>query len=321
MTLGGMLRGIGTILIIAIVAGVIAYIGDRVGHQVGRKRLTIFNIRPRYTSTIIAVDTGMLIALIITLIAIFASNQVATAFFRLNEINNEIAKAQARASELEQKYGQSPVLINVNSLMSPVFGHIPINASSNLRRQIVRDFYNQSVVSINQQYTAPPFNLKRFVPPADVETILRQYADDPKMQAYVSQSSVLLLATASENLYPRDQIHFGITSVPDTVIFRGGEAIASLVIPAGANADARLALAELVSPGGWVPRVMIQRGMLSYFAGNVEVGRMLPDAAAMQRTLKSTTGRYIMTAFAAQDIYQHTFGVPVVVTLQRMPGG
>src|SRR5579871_1964128 len=127
-----MLRGIGIILFIAILAGVIAYIGDRVGHQVGRKRLTIFNIRPRYTSTIIAVGTGMIIALVITLIAIFASNQVQTAFFHLNEINAEIAKAQARADALEQKFTTSPVLVNYESLMSPVVGRIPMNAPSAL---------------------------------------------------------------------------------------------------------------------------------------------------------------------------------------------
>jgi len=262
----------------------------------------------------------MLIALIITLIAIFASNQVATAFFRLNEINNEIAKAQARASELEQKYGESPVVINVNSLMTPVFGRIPKNAASTLRRQIVRDFYNQSVASVNQQYAGPPYNLKRFTPPPNLDTILNDYADDPKMQAYISQSDVLLFATASQNLYPHDQIHFGITSVPDRVIAPAGQAIASLVIPAGKNADARLALTELVGPGGWVPRVMIGHLMLPYFAGNVTVERMLPDGTQMQKTLNSGGGRYIMTAFAASDIYQHTFGVPVVVTLQRVPG-
>ncbi len=74
-------RGIGIVLFIVVLAGVIAYIGDRVGHQVGRKRLTLFNIRPRYTSTIIAVATGMIIAFVVTLAAIFASNQVKVAFF------------------------------------------------------------------------------------------------------------------------------------------------------------------------------------------------------------------------------------------------
>lgn len=315
-----MLRGIGIILIIAVVAGAIAYIGDRVGHQVGRKRLTIFNIRPRYTSTIIAVGTGMLIALVITLIAIFASNQVQTAFFRLNEINAEIAKSQARAQELEQKYGESPVVVNLDSLMSPIIGNIPKNAATDLRHQILREFYDQTVASINQQYTRPPYYLKRFVPPPHVDDILKGYADDPKMLAYTSQSNVLLLAVASENLYPKDQIHFQITSVPDRLIVPSGQPIASLIIPAGKNANATLALSELLGVEGYVPREMVRRGMLPYFVGYVQTARMLPSEPEMQKTLSSSGGTYILTAFAASDIYDHTAGVPVLVTLQRAPG-
>src|ERR1700736_3034554 len=81
------LPGIFSVLGITIVAGVIAYIGDRVGHQVGRKRLTLFGLRPKYTSTIVAVATGMLIALSVTSVALIGSQQVRTAFFRLGQIN------------------------------------------------------------------------------------------------------------------------------------------------------------------------------------------------------------------------------------------
>jgi hypothetical protein len=37
------------------------------------------------------------------------------------------------------------------------------------------------------------------------------------------------------------------------------------------------------------------------------------------RTTLAGGGNYILTAFAATDIYQHTFSVPVVVTLQKAP--
>ncbi|MGD1067799.1 MAG: DUF3084 domain-containing protein, partial [Vulcanimicrobiaceae bacterium] len=76
MTGSGLLSGVLSVLGIAIVAGGIAYIGDRVGHQVGRKRLTLFGLRPKYTSTIVAVVTGMMIAVSVTLIALLASSEV-----------------------------------------------------------------------------------------------------------------------------------------------------------------------------------------------------------------------------------------------------
>ncbi|HEX3369662.1 MAG TPA: DUF3084 domain-containing protein [Candidatus Cybelea sp.] len=77
-------RGIGNVAFVMAIAGGVAYVGDRVGHQVGRRRLSLFGIRPRYTSTIVAIATGMVIALVVTLGAIFASQQVKTAFFKLN---------------------------------------------------------------------------------------------------------------------------------------------------------------------------------------------------------------------------------------------
>ena len=318
MHLESILRGVGTVLFIAVLAGVIAYIGDRVGHQVGRKRLTIFNIRPRYTSTIIAVGTGMVIALVITLIAIFASNQVQTAFFRLSEINQEIEKAQARASELEKKVTTAPVVVGLDTLMAPSAGRIPMNYPPALRKEIVQQFYDQTVAYVNRTYTQPAYGLKKFVPPSNVDRMLDALANGPQMQAFDSQGDVLLLATADQNLYPGDEIHFGITPVPDRRLINAGAPIASLVIPASRNASADLAMAELLET--YVPREMYRHGMLPYYASNVmPQQKMLPDLPQMRQMLVSGSGTYIMTAFAATDIYQHTFGVPVVITLQKAP--
>jgi hypothetical protein len=312
----GLLRGIGIVVFIVALAGVIAYIGDRVGHQVGRKRLTLFNIRPRYTSTMIAVATGMIIALIVTLVAIFASNQVQTAFFRLAEINTEIETAQARARELERKVNSSPVVVNLDQLMVPSVGRIPPNYPPALRRQIVDQFYNQTVSYVNRFYTRPGYGLKKFVAPANLDKMLDSLANGPQTQAFNAQNAVLLVAAADQNLYPGDQIHFQIIARPDVMLVPSGQPIASLVIPAGHNVSADLAMAELL--GSYVPREMLRRGMLPYFAGNVLPGKMLPDVTQM-RSMLTGGGSYIMTAFAASDIYQHTFSVPVVVTLQKAP--
>lgn len=317
MHLFSILRGVGLILFITALAGAIAYIGDRVGHQIGRKRLTLFNIRPRYTSTIIAVGTGMLIALAITLVAIFASNQVQTAFFRLNELNAEIQKAQARANELEQKVTNSPVVVNLGTLMGPSVGRIPVNAPVGLRRDIVQAFYQQTVANLNREYTRPPYDLKKYAPPQNVQAIVTSLADSPQMDAWTSQSDVLLVVTADQNLYRNDPIHFGITAYPDKLLVPAGEAIATLgPIPGGKNAIADLALAELLNGG--VPRQMEQRGMPPNFAITVFLNRTYPSAKEMQRML-AAPGTYIMTAYASADIYPHTFSVPVVVTLQKVP--
>lgn len=314
------MRGVATVVFIVVLAGIIAYIGDRVGHQVGRKRLTLFNIRPRYTSTIVAVATGMIIALVVTLAAIFASNQVKTAFFHLTEINAEIAKAQARAAELEQKVNNSPVVVNLGQVVFPSLARIPQNYPPGIRSEIVREFYRQTVRYVDRVYTQPDYGLKKFVPPAHLNSILDRLANGPQTEAFDSQSEVYLLAVADQNLYPGDQIHFAINAYPDRMFVPAGQPIAYLVIPAGKNASVNLALAELLQ--NYVPREMVKRGMIPYFAGNVMTQKMLPQSGQMQAMLSSAAGgNYIMTAFAATDIYQHTFNVPVIVTLQKSPPG
>lgn len=315
------LRGVGLIAFIAALAGVIAYIGDRVGHQIGRKRLTLFNIRPRYTSTIIAVGTGMLIALVITLIAIFASNQVQTAFFRLSEINAEIASAQARANALEEKVTGSPVCVSLDSIMGGSVGRIPRNSPAGLRKDIIQNFYQQTVANLNREYAGrPPCNLKRFSPPLNVDARLADLASRPVMDAWTAQSDVLLIVTADQNLYRNDPIHFAMTPVQDRLLVPAGQPIAQLgPIPAGKNASADLAMLELLSPAGAVPREIFRRGMPPQFATNVRLERTFPALAEMRRSLQSGGGVYVMTAYAAGDVYPHTFFVPVVVTLQKVP--
>jgi hypothetical protein len=64
---------------------------------------------------------------------------------------------------------------------------------------------------------------------------------------------------------------------------------------------------------------MVGFGMPIQFAANVIPQRSLPNLPEMRRMLILGKGTFIMTAFASTDIYPHTFGVPVIVTLQKAP--
>jgi hypothetical protein len=313
-----LLQGAGIIIVIVALAGIIAYAGDRIGHQVGRKRLTLLNIRPRYTSTIIAVATGMIIALIVTLAAIFGSNQVKTAFFRLNQINAEIAKAQARATEAESKVNNGQLVVGVGTPMGNGAILIPQNASPQMRRRLVKQLYDQTVAYVNRVY--PPLGLRPFKPPANVQQVLDNYADSAEMGAALSEGDVLVLAAADKNLYaPSDEVHFGLTRpIPDRLMYKRGDLIAYESVPSGKNVSAQLALYELLA--NFVPQKATSDGFPPYFVRNVlPVQTLPPSAAQMQTMLANGTGNYVMTAFAATDIYPHTLQLPVVVVLQKVP--
>ncbi len=59
-------------IVLVLVSGFIAYFGDLLGRKMGKKRLTLFGMRPRYTAIVMTTITGMIIAslTLITLISI-----------------------------------------------------------------------------------------------------------------------------------------------------------------------------------------------------------------------------------------------------------
>jgi len=95
--------GILFIVLLMVVGGVAAYWGDRVGMLVGRRRLSVFGLRPKHTSQVIAVGTGVLIVLftLSTLLAI--SNSVRQALFGMDELQAKVALLSAEVTAFERE--------------------------------------------------------------------------------------------------------------------------------------------------------------------------------------------------------------------------
>ncbi len=83
--------GLPLIVILIVLGGIIAYLGDKVGMRVGRKRLSIFGLRPKHTSIVITVTTGVLIVAASLAMLSIASEEVRTALFRMQEIQQALA--------------------------------------------------------------------------------------------------------------------------------------------------------------------------------------------------------------------------------------
>jgi uncharacterized protein (DUF3084 family) len=96
--------GFALIAILIITGGAIAYIGDRIGMRVGRKRLTLFGLRPKYTSIVITIITGILIAGATMTVLVFVSADVRTALFKMNEIKSELAQTKSTLSQTQEEY-------------------------------------------------------------------------------------------------------------------------------------------------------------------------------------------------------------------------
>lgn len=97
--------GLALIAIIAIMGGAIAYIGDKLGTKVGKKKLSIFGLRPKHTSIIVTIVTGILISATTLGVMTAVSWDVRTALFGMEELKAELlelnTEVTSKTTELE----------------------------------------------------------------------------------------------------------------------------------------------------------------------------------------------------------------------------
>jgi myosin heavy subunit len=79
------------IFTLIIISGLIAFVGDWVGLKIGKKRVTIFGLRPHYTAIFITITSGILIAVITITILAISSNDVRTALFGMEELKEKLS--------------------------------------------------------------------------------------------------------------------------------------------------------------------------------------------------------------------------------------
>ena len=92
------MEGIYLIIVMIVTGGAIAFIGDKLGTKIGKKRLSIFGLRPRHTSMIVTVVTGCLITGLSIGFMVLISQNVRTALFGMDELR---ATMEATLAELD----------------------------------------------------------------------------------------------------------------------------------------------------------------------------------------------------------------------------
>lgn len=94
-----MVSGYVLILAVLMLGGVIATLGDRIGMRVGKARLSLFNLRPRQTATVVSIATGSVISASTLALLFGVSSQLRTGVFELGRIQADLARAEAALAD------------------------------------------------------------------------------------------------------------------------------------------------------------------------------------------------------------------------------
>src|SRR6056297_1375951 len=100
------MSGINIMILVLIFSGIIAYIGDRIGMKAGKKKVSLFGLRPRYSSIIITVMTGILIALLTISILLFTYTNLRQALFNINDVLDRLQSLNQKLEERDQELKQ-----------------------------------------------------------------------------------------------------------------------------------------------------------------------------------------------------------------------
>ncbi|WP_432642419.1 DUF3084 domain-containing protein [Acidaminococcus sp.] len=97
------MTGITLILVLALMGGLIAYLGDKLGSKIGKKRLRLFGLRPHDTSVVMTIVSGMLVAALTITVLTVSSKEVRTALFGMKQMRREIASLTTARDQANQE--------------------------------------------------------------------------------------------------------------------------------------------------------------------------------------------------------------------------
>ena len=86
-----MFIGIAMFFVLMLMGGLIAFLGDKIGSKVGKKRMTLFGLRPKYTSVVVTIISGILISFLTVTVLAVVNENVRVALFGLSKLQAQMA--------------------------------------------------------------------------------------------------------------------------------------------------------------------------------------------------------------------------------------
>ena len=315
------------ILILFVLGGLIAYSGNRVGKYIGKRRLTLFNLRPRHTATAITILSGILIALLTMGVLLLVSQDARTALLGLDrlkgeitargqelssaneallKLNQELALKSAQQAEIEKKLNLAK-----EEVVSLQRTKVNLNKAVRQAREGEVVFRVGEVVALSLVQAGPERSklesgLGQLLAAASVEASIEELDSAVDRLAGQTDRYVVKLV-AARNVLQGETVPVRIELVENRLIYPAGKEIAALDIPNGLTSAALEAeIMRLLRNSHNTAR---DAGVLPNTAGSL--GSVpYSDISELAKKLKSNNKKVTLQVLAALDIY--TIG-PVAV--------
>ena len=215
--------GIMLIVVLVLTGGVIAFIGDRLGSKVGKKKLSLFGLRPRHTSILVTIITGILITTVTFGILAIASKDVRTALFGMNKLKEELNEKQ---SMLEEASG---ALVNVKNDLNTTKEEYAKSKKDLEETQEDLEIAQQAAELLRQEQVALQNRNQELW--SDNQTLIEHNQSLAENNQFLLANNESLKADNLELEKTNNDLQEGIENIRERpIIYRVGELLASGVI-------------------------------------------------------------------------------------------
>ena len=215
--------GIMLIVVLVLTGGVIAFIGDRLGSKVGKKKLSLFGLRPRHTSILVTIITGILITTFTFGILAIASKDVRTALFGMNKLKAELNEKQ---SMLEEASG---ALVNVKNDLNTTKEEYAKSKKDLEETQEDLEIAQQAAELLRQEQVALQNRNQELW--SDNQTLIEHNQSLAENNQFLLANNESLKADNLELEKTNNDLQEGIENIRERpIIYRVGELLASGVI-------------------------------------------------------------------------------------------
>ncbi len=225
------LRAAIIIITTGIVGGAIAFLGNQLGRFVGRKKLSVFKLRPRYTSMLITILTGMMIASSTLLLAIIVSEPVRITIINPEQYRKKVRNLEERIEELAKMEKSNVVFKFEDTILSATIKPQPDTAQMEAALREVISRANQAAIQKSRAIAQDRGEI--FIEPSDgklVGYIPSNFKSVARELSRLTDEHVVF-ARAYKNAYLGEQFPIQLGKpIPNRLIFTEGELIHRAVI-------------------------------------------------------------------------------------------
>ncbi len=234
--------GIALITVLAITGGMIAYIGDKLGTKVGKKKLTMFGLRPKHTSIVVTIITGILITVSTIGILTLVSRDVRTALFGMQALKNELTTLSGEVTAQNRELDRSRSALEIKTAEYAALTHKVQDTTDQLA--LITSELSAVIVERDRsarqlQQTQEDYAVARGELGAAQESIsaLQDTKNELDMRVKNLTEAKVNLQLDIDNLTElTNRLKQGLQVVREgAIIYRAGEILTTTVLPGGEN--------------------------------------------------------------------------------------